>query len=209
MRSAQLGPSSRRLITAFPIVVIAFCAAVLNVTGAFAQPQPPQSVADAARRAREQKKPEPSSGKVWTNDNVPTSGTGISVVGEAPTPAAADSGEKAAEKPAGAPAKSMTPEEVAKKRADLQAQLEDARKDQDRLEKELDLAKRDLDLQTQQAYSNPMALSNNSAEGQLQPYRDAMNSKVDQLEKTKAKIADLQKQLDELQQQGSGSTPQQ
>ncbi|HET9401691.1 MAG TPA: hypothetical protein VFO34_12150 [Candidatus Acidoferrales bacterium] len=175
-----------------------------------ARQQTTQSVAEAARRAREQKKQEAASGKVWTNENVPTSGTGISVVGEAPaapaTDAATKPGDAAAstDKPnaTSAPAKTLSPEEITKKRADLQAELEEARKDQERLEKELDLAKRDLDLQSQQAYSSPMAVSNSSAiDAQLQPYRESMNSKADALDKAKAKIADLQKQLDELQQQ--------
>ncbi|MGA8142557.1 MAG: hypothetical protein WB987_01575 [Candidatus Acidiferrales bacterium] len=52
-----------------------------------AAPQTPpaqqDSLADAARRAREQKKDTPKQGKVFTNDNIPTQG-GISAVGAEP-----------------------------------------------------------------------------------------------------------------------------
>lgn len=191
------------------IVALALFAAAVPAASFAAQPQNTQSVAEVARRTREQKKQQPASSKVWTNENVPTNENGISVVGEEPavpaTDAASKPGESAStDKPnsAGVNAKALSPEEITKKRADLQAELEEARKDQERLEKELDLAKRDLDLQSQQAYSSPMALSNSATvEAQLQPYRDSMNSKADALDKTKAKIADLQKQLDELQRQ--------
>ena len=200
---STLGSFAKRFLT------LALLAAAVSAASFATRQQSAQSVAEAARRTREQKKQEPANGKVWTNENVPTSGTGISIVGEAPaTPppdAATKPGDAAStDKPnaAGASTKVLSPEEITKKRADLQAQLEEARKDQERLEKELDLAKRDLDLQGQQAYSSPMALSNSSAvDAQLQPYRESMNSKADALEKTKAKIADIQKQLDELQQQ--------
>lgn len=53
------------------------------------QSQPAPSLADAARKAREAKKAEPKSAKVFTNDNLPTSGD-VNVIGEgAANPAAA------------------------------------------------------------------------------------------------------------------------
>jgi hypothetical protein len=47
---------------------------------------PAPSIADAARKAREQKKSEPKAAKVFTNDNIPAEG-GINVVGDATAPA--------------------------------------------------------------------------------------------------------------------------
>jgi hypothetical protein len=204
MRRPQLGPSPHRnylaVLQSRSFLSFALLACAMLVACSVGA----QSVADAAKRAREQKKQEPTTGKVWTNENVPTTGNGISVVGEAPAPAASESAEKsgdatAADKTKTPPAtKAATPEEVAKKRADLQAQLEEARKEQERLEKELDLAKRDLDLQTQQAYTNPQAMSDGSAQTQIAPYRAVIDSKSAELDAAKAKIAELQKQLDEL-----------
>ncbi len=66
---------------------------------------PQESLADAARRAREQKKDTAKQAKVITNDNIPKEG-GISAVGEEPpaaenaenAPAEADKGAKSDEK---------------------------------------------------------------------------------------------------------------
>jgi len=204
MRRPQKGPSPYRNYSGVLQRRSSLSCALLACAMLLAGSASAQSVVDAAKRAREQKKQEPANGKVWTNENVPTTGNGISVVGEAPAPATTETGEKSEDATAAdktkAPdaAKAATPEEIAKKRADLQAQLEEARKDQERLEKELELAKRDLDLQTQQAYTNPQASSDGSAQTQIAPYRATVDSKSTELDAAKAKIADLQKQLDEL-----------
>jgi hypothetical protein len=59
-------------------------------------PAPQQdSLAEAARKAREQKKDAPKTAKVFTNDNLPTQG-GISTVGKSSEPAATDSSASAA-----------------------------------------------------------------------------------------------------------------
>ena len=205
MRRPQIGPSSNCNHLEGVLQIGSFLSCALLVCGIFlAGSASGQSVADAAKRARDQKKQEPATGKVWTNENVPTTGNGVSVVGEPPAPATTESGEQSSDavaadkdKTPGA-AKAMTPEEVAKKRADLQAQLEGARKDQERLEKELDLAKRDLGLQTQQAYTNPQAMSDGSAQTQIAPFRAVVDSKTTELDAAKAKIAELQKQLNDL-----------
>jgi len=51
-----------------------------------ATPQP-QSLAEAARKARAAEKTAPKAPTVFTNDNIPTASTGVSVVGQAPTAA--------------------------------------------------------------------------------------------------------------------------
>lgn len=45
---------------------------------------PPQSLADAARKARAAEKNAPKAATVFTNDNIPTASRGVSVVGQAP-----------------------------------------------------------------------------------------------------------------------------
>lgn len=45
---------------------------------------PPQSLAEAARKARAAEKSAPKAPTVFTNDNIPTASTGVSVVGQAP-----------------------------------------------------------------------------------------------------------------------------
>lgn len=75
---------------------------LLPVNSVFARPAQPQqyheedpsNVADAARRARDQKKEQSKSGKVWDNDTIPKTPGGVSVVGQ--TPAAAEGDDSAA-----------------------------------------------------------------------------------------------------------------
>jgi len=52
-------------------------------TAKTATPQP-QSLAEAARKARAAEKKAPKAPTVFTNDNIPTASTGVSVVGQAP-----------------------------------------------------------------------------------------------------------------------------
>jgi hypothetical protein len=89
-------------------------------------PQAP-SIADAARKAREQKKSEPKSGKVFTNDNLPAEG-GINVVGDATAPA-----------PTGAsPAAAAITEKIWRDRfAAARAQLQRDQADLDLMQREL------------------------------------------------------------------------
>jgi len=75
---------------------------LLPVNSVFARPPQPQqyheedpsNVADAARRARDQKKEQSKSAKVWDNDSIPKTPGAVSVVGQ--TPAAAEGDESAA-----------------------------------------------------------------------------------------------------------------
>lgn len=85
---------------------------LLPVNSAFARPpqsqqyheEDPSNVADAARRVRDQKKEQSKSGKVWDNDTIPKTPGAVSVVGQTPTPAAAEGDDSAA----GADAKDAT-----------------------------------------------------------------------------------------------------
>ena len=90
---------------------------LLPVNSVFAHPpqqqqyheEDPSNVADAARRAREQKKEQPKPARVWDNDTIPKKPGEVSVIGQ--TPAAAegdDSAEGAGSKDADAAAKAAT-----------------------------------------------------------------------------------------------------
>jgi hypothetical protein len=73
---------------------------LLPVNSVFARPpqslqyQDDQNVVDAARRAREQKKEQPKTAKVWDNDSIPKKPGEVSVIGQ--TPAAAEGDDSAA-----------------------------------------------------------------------------------------------------------------
>jgi len=163
------------------------------------QQQNPPSVADIARQTRAAQQQSPTKAKVYTNDTIPKSSKGVSVVGQpAPAPvapadakAASDAAAKTGEVAGAAPAKPKT-------LAELEADLAQAQKDLDLQSKELDLAKRDFVLQQQAFYTNPMANQDQAGQAQLaeaQKQIDAMQAEVD---KATAHIAELQAKLDEM-----------
>ena len=88
---------------------------LLPVNSVFARPPQPQqyheedpsNVADAARRARDQKKEQSKSAKVWDNDSIPKTPGAVSIVGQ--TPAAAEGDDSAAGAGAKDAAKDATP----------------------------------------------------------------------------------------------------
>ena len=90
---------------------------LLPVNSVFARPPQPQqyheedpsNVADAARRARDQKKEQSKSAKVWDNDTIPKTPGAVSVIGPAPAAAEGDDAAAGADaKDADASAKAAT-----------------------------------------------------------------------------------------------------
>ena len=159
-------------------------------------------LAEAARKAREQKKEEHKTPRVFTNDDLPTSG-GISTVGQAPaptptpTPAAAGSATPASKKP-GAPAAS-SPNDEAKWRerfATLRHKLE-----QD--QQNLDLLQRELGTLNTQFYGDP------NKELQQQLTRSDIDKKTAEIDKAKDQIAADQKAIDDAENdlRASGGEP--
>ena len=90
---------------------------LLPVNSVFARPPQPQqyheedpsNVADAARRARDQKKEQSKPAKVWDNDTIPKTPGAVSVIGPAPAAAEGDDAAAGADaKDADASAKAAT-----------------------------------------------------------------------------------------------------
>jgi hypothetical protein len=141
---------------------------------------PQESLAEAARKAREQKKDEARPPRVFTNDNLPTTG-GISSVGQAPAPAAAGSAPGSAtpgdKKPGGpAAASSGSGEKFWRdKFADLRHKLE---RDQENLA----LSQRELGVLNTQFYGDP------NKQLQQQLTRDDIDKKTAEIDKAKAQV---------------------
>ncbi len=85
-----------------------------------------------------------------------------------------------------------------------QHDLDDAVKQQDRLEKEIDLAQRDYSLQEQQALQNPNFKTDRDTQAHLAEVRQGIDDQKTELDRVKAHVADLQKRLDEM---NKGSEP--
>jgi hypothetical protein len=161
-----------------------------------AQDSQSDSVADAARRAREAKKnsAKPATtktSKVITNDDVPPSATSDAVnIGapakletEPPNPSAVAATEAADQAAATGTESGKKPEdpEVAKAKAAVAE-----------AEKQLDLLKRELALDQDTFYSNPDYAHDKAGQSKLADEQQAMNNKQVEVNDLKAKLQEVE-----------------
>jgi hypothetical protein len=151
--------------------------------------QPAPSVADAARKARAEKKDEKST-KVYTNDDLDKLTGPISVVGVTPAPpTAAPAATAPAQAKAGAAA---TPKDEGYWRAQFAA----ARKTLADDAKELDVLQREYNLKEQQYYSNPdVAMREQYSRKDLDDTKTQIDAKQQDVAKDNQAISNLEDQL--------------
>ena len=155
------------------------------------QDQQPQTLAEAARLAREQKKDQPKATHYWDNDTVPKTPNEVSVVGQA-SAATATGEEKDANSPAaGAPASDAG---AAKGSSDsaAQSELNDAKERLKNLTADLDLVTRQNDLDRRTYYGKPDYSSDTDG-------ADKLKREETEIEAKKQEVAEAQKKVDELQ----------
>jgi hypothetical protein len=155
------------------------------------QSQQGQSVAEAARKAKEQQKNAPKAQTVWTNDTIGQVRGNINVVGQPGAPAAAQPGASSA----GA---AVSPEASAADRAKLQSQLDDAKKELAGVKTELDIAQRKYDLDAAQYYGTPNYAANQQGQVMLNQEKADIASKKQAVDTAQKKVDDLEKQLKAL-----------
>jgi hypothetical protein len=141
---------------------------------------PAPSIADAARKAREQKKSEPKSAKVFTNDNIPAVG-GVNVVGDETAPA-----PQGTAPPPGASDEKMWRDRFAAARGKLQ-----------RDQAELDLMQRELGKLDVQYYPNDPTkqLMQSVTFADINDKRAKITQKQQQIAQDQAAISGLEDQL--------------
>jgi hypothetical protein len=151
-------------------------------SGASAQQE---SLAEAAERAKAQKKQEPKATKVWDNDNIPTAGGNISVVGQAnqTTPQTEKSEKKSA---------AATPAE----KAELQAKLDDAKAQLASLKVDLNIAQRKYALDENTYLSNPNHAHDTAGADALEDEKQQIADKQQEISDAEKKVDDLQAKLD-------------
>jgi hypothetical protein len=173
---------------------------ILLLAGPLSYSAPQQeSVAEAARKAREQKKAQPKPGKVITNDDLPPTSGGISIVGTVVASAEKGSVEavtEAAGKKAGAAgAKGAEEEEVQgeaywrKRFAEARGKLRDA-------QRELDIMQRELNLKEMQYYPDPTkALREQYDRKEINTYRQKIIDKQKEVEQLRQALSNLEDEL--------------
>ena len=165
---------------AFSIVL----ASALLSAAAFAQSQDSQSVADAARRAREQKKTAEKPARVITEDDVKPA-TPASTEPAAAPGAPSPSADGAANPPAGSAATDAKDEQTAKEIAALKEQIKQAQSD-------LDLVKRQLSLEQDSYFSNPDYTHATAEKAKVDGFQQQATDKQQELDRLKARLAELQ-----------------
>ena len=155
-----------------------------------AQQQDQPSVAEAARKNREEKekKNQPKPTKVYTDDNIGGAGGPVSVVGQAP-PATSDSNGNAA---AGGQSSGDGPHDKAYWKGKFSAARTKLADDK----KNLDLTQRELNLKQTQYYSDPNeAMKQQYSSDELKQMKDKIDKLNADIEKDEQAISDLEDQL--------------
>jgi hypothetical protein len=153
-------------------------------------PAPQESIAEAARRAREQKKDTPTQAKVFTNDNIPRQG-GISAVGSepAPPPEIANDAATTSDAARDASVKGAGEKQWRDRFAKLRHKLE-----QD--EADLDVMQRELGVLDVQNYSDPVkAMQQGLTRSDINDKTAKIEAKKKQIEADKQAISDAEDDL--------------
>jgi len=186
------------------LVLPVLLAAPLLPAPALAQPQENQSVAEAARRVREQKKATADKPvKVITDDTLDVRKGDVQnataeqpkVPGSVETPAQPAAGAATAQgaAPADASAKASVPQNASpdekargllKQRVALKEKIKDAQSD-------LDLVQREFQLDQETYYSSPDYANNTSEKARLEAMKQQIGDKQQELERLKAELAAL------------------
>jgi hypothetical protein len=158
------------------------------------QQQGTPSVAEAARRAKEQKKNQPKPKQVWTNDNIPKNPGAISVVGQAeqpePPPASGDN-PKPAEKQA-------APNDA----SGLLKQLADAKERLGSLQTEFDLLQRTYTLDQQAYYGKPGYADDKEGKTKLDALSKQVEAKRAEVQAAEQEVAQIQAKVTALEPKG-------
>ena len=163
--------------------------------------QQDDALAAAARHAREQKKQQAKSTKVWTNDDVPKNPGSVSVVGQLDLTSAAPKSDDAA-----GPEKQTTSAEapaakgptLADKKSSIQEQLLAAKENLQTLQNDFDILQRKFTLDQQTYFGKPDYPSDKAGAAALKDEQDQLDAKQQEMMDTQTKIADLQAQLNTL-----------
>jgi hypothetical protein len=174
------------------LTLLVALAAALLPAASFAQSQDSESVADAARRAREQKKPPAKPVKVLTDDDVkpaiPASTDATPATG-APVPAASTAAASDSTAAIGvvtgnssSPAPDAKDQKDSREVAELKAQIKQAKA-------ELDLALRELSLDQDTFYSNTDYAHDTAGKAKLDEEKQQTTDKQQEVDRLVARLA--------------------
>jgi len=191
------------------LAVPALLAAASLPGAVFSQSQDSQSVADAARKAKEQKKAPEKPAKVFTDDDVkPASATPASGGAQASTSTATSTSSAApaasaanAANPSNAPAESSAAAATSSSAAEgakdekEPKEVKDLRDQLKKLQSDLDWLQRELRLDMDAYYSKPDYAGDTAGKQKLDDETQKVSDKQQEVDSLKAKLADLLQSL--------------
>jgi hypothetical protein len=191
--------NNRRHCSLSTIAVISLClTGMSNAAQARSQSDSAPSVAEAARRAREQKKHDAKPVHTFTNEDLPPAlPSSSSSMSSTASPSKSEDvvTDEKDERQAPATAAPLTPandEQSKQRKAENAAALERAKKQLALAEKELDVMQRKFALDSDSFYSKGDFASDNEGKAALDAEAQQMNDKKNAVEALKAHVADLQ-----------------
>ncbi len=173
---------------ALPVIM----SATLLPAAAFAQSQDTQSVAEAARRARVQKKVPAKPAKVITEDDVkPAAQSNVATPSSTDATAAAGTPASSTANAASAPATSSSPAPDAKDQKDSK-ELTELKAQIKQVQSDLDLLQREQSLENDRYYSNTDYTHDTAGKAILDELKRQVSDKQQELDGLKARLAELQ-----------------
>ncbi len=151
------------------------------------------SVAEAARRARAQKKQAAKAARDWNNDTI---GSAAGSAGETSSDLGAAPGSSPAG-PAGSKA-AVADEAKEKERTDAENEVQTATEAVTARKKELELLQRDANLKRSQVYSSPDPKSDPAGRSDLDSLNAQAEAKKTELQQAEEKLADAKAKLEQL-----------
>jgi hypothetical protein len=161
-------------------------------------PAPTDTLAAAAKQAREAKKDQPKPARVWNDDTIPKSNAAISVVGQTPDETAgtaAAPGDAAAAPAAAAVNGSAGAGGGAGSRAALESAIANAKEKLATVKVDLDLLQRTYTLDSQMYYIKPDYASDTDGAAKLKDEQDQIAAKQQEMDDVQKKIDDLNAEL--------------
>jgi len=154
------------------------------------------SVAEAARRAREQKKNAAKPARTLTNDDLPAAPAAAAPALQNPDPAGkAPEAHEAA--PAGTPAAGPQNEDDSKKRARIEAAIKKAKAELAETQGELDVLERKAVLDSDEYYGKTDYDRDTEGKARLEADKQQIGDKRSRVDQLKSKLAALQAELGE------------
>jgi len=176
------------------LIAVGFALALCSVATRAQDQSTGDPVADAARRAREQKKVAPKPKRVFTDDDVKPADTPAPPPAAAPSDSAPVSEEAKLQKPQPTAASDADQEDPNSEKAWRKRFAEQHKKISD-AELELDVLQRELQKSDVQYYSDPQKAMNE------QLTRNEINEKTTKIEAKKKQIVNLKQQLSDMEDQ--------